>query len=216
MGRPSKQVSLAKTFLAPRVLTLEELCQRLQLSRSTVIRRLNEHGYYSSYNFAGKFLTLGEVAEFDLHGLWFCKGARFSKQGTLKDTLDLFVQSSERGMTHGELATILGVRNHNTLLGLVKEERIHREQLGPSFVYVSCKPSLQRKQIRRRKLFLKESEKPRPTSRQKIATLLELIKDPKASRQDIVRRCKQTGVMIFPDVVDAIFDTYDLDKKRAL
>jgi len=47
------------------------------------------------------------------------------------------------------------------------------------------------------------------------STLLELIKDPKATRDDIVLRCRGTGVMITRILVDVIFGQYDLDKKRA-
>jgi hypothetical protein len=64
-------------------------------------------------------------------------------------------------------------------------------------------------------VFLQEHQRPRPTSRQIIATLLELITDPKARREDIVLRCQRAGVSISPEVVHAIFETYDLDKKRA-
>jgi len=119
-------------------------------------------------------------------------------------------------MTHEELGKLLGVRAHNTLLDLVTEGRIQREKLGPTFVYLSRKRSIQAKQARQRKSYLVKSQKPRPTSRQKIATLLELIKYPRAERQDIVRRCKRAGVTISRDVVDTIFEAYDLDKKRAL
>ena len=79
MGRHKEEVPLVKMFLAPRILTLDVLCDRLRISRSTVIRRLQEHHYYSSYNFAGKFLTIEEVAEFDVRGLWAWKRARFSR-----------------------------------------------------------------------------------------------------------------------------------------
>jgi F420-dependent methylenetetrahydromethanopterin dehydrogenase len=44
---------------------------------------------------------------------------------------------------------------------------------------------------------------------------LELIKDPRAARKDVVLRCQRAGVSISPDVVDAIFEQYELDKKRA-
>lgn len=72
MGRPRKKLSLVGTFLGPRVLTLSELSHRLNCSRTTVLRRLKEHGYYSSYNHRGKFMTIEEAARFDSHGLWLC------------------------------------------------------------------------------------------------------------------------------------------------
>ena len=216
MGRPRKEVAIVRTFLAPRILTLPQLTVRLRFSRSTVVRRLKEHGYYSSYNYKGKFMTIEEVASFDSRGLWLYKGARFSKHGTLRNTVHQFVQDSEEGMTHEELATVLGLRVHDTLFHLVNAGKIGRERLGPSFVYLCRKRSIQRMQTRQRRKFIKTLEKPRTTNRQKIATLLELIKDPKAIRQEIVVRLRRGGVDITREVVDAIFEQFDLDKKRAL
>jgi hypothetical protein len=143
-------------------------------------------------------LTLEEVADFDSRGLWVWKTARFSRHGNLKQTVNFFVENSPQGITHEELATLLG-----------------RERLGPTFVYLSRKTSLRAKQVRRRKSLLAQPKKPRPSSRQIIATLLQLIKDPVASRQQIVLRCQRSGVPISRELVDAIFQTYDLDKKRA-
>ncbi|MHC4335850.1 MAG: hypothetical protein ACYSUV_19185 [Planctomycetota bacterium] len=216
MGRSREEIFLVKTFLGRRVLTLVELSKQLQCSNRTVVRRLKRHGYYSSYNHRGKFLTIKEVARFDSRGLWVCKGARFSKRGNLKSTVQHFVDSSKQGMTHEELGTLLGLRVHDTLLDLVRERRIERERIGVVFVYCSRKRSVRKKQILRRKEFLKTQERPRPTSRQKIATLLELIKHPKATRQEIVRRCKRGGLAISRKVVDVIFEDFKLDKKRAL
>jgi len=180
-----------------------------------VLRRLDEHGYYSSYNHSGRFLTVEEVADFDSRGLWVWKTARFSRHGNLKQTVNFFVENSPQGITHEELATLLGVRAHNPLLELIQEQKIRRERLGPTFVYLSRKTSLRAKQVRRRKSLLAQPKRPRPSSRQIIATLLQLIKDPVASRQQIVLRCQRSGVPISRELVDAIFQTYDLDKKRA-
>jgi hypothetical protein len=215
MVRPRKELDVVQTFRAPRILTLEQLCRKMRSSRSTVLRRLDEHGYHSSYNHSGKFLTIDEVAEFDSRGLWVWNAARFSKRGNLKETVWHFVEDSKQGMTHEELAALLGVRAHNSLLELVDEKWIRRERLGPTFVYLSHKTSVRRAQVRRRKSLLRESKKPRPTTRQIIATLLELIKDPRASRHSIVLRCQRSGVPISRELVDVIFETYDLDKKRA-
>jgi hypothetical protein len=215
MVRPRRELNVVDTFRAPRVRTLEQLCGKLRSSRSTVLRRLDEHGYYSSYNHSGRFLTIEEVADFDSRGLWVWKTARFSRHGNLKQTVNFFVENSQQGITHEELATLLGVRAHNTLLELIQEKKIRRERLGPTFVYLNRKPSLRAEQVRRRKSRLAQPKKPRPTSRQIIATLLQLIKDPVASRQQIVLRCQRSGVPISRELVDAIFQTYDLDKKRA-
>ena len=215
MARPRRQLDVVQAFRGPRILTLEQVCRRLQSSRSTVLRRLDEHGYHSSYNHSGRFLTIDEMAEFDSRGLWVWKTARFSKHGNLKKTVNYFVEDSQQGMTHEGLATLLGVRTHNTLWDLIQEKRIQRERLGPTFVYLSRRASIRREQVRRRKSVLAEPPKPRPTSRQVIATLLELIQDPQAPRQQLVLRCQRSGVSISRELLDAIFEMYDLDKKRA-
>ena len=214
MVRPRKELDVLQTFRPPRILTLPQACQRLKASRSTVLRRLKEHGYHSSYNHAGRFLTIEAVAEFDSRGLWYWKTARFSKHGNLKETVRFFVEDSKEGMTQEELARLLGVRTHNALLELVEEQRICRERLGPTFVYLSRHRALRKEQGRRRRLLLAQPKTPRPTSRQVIATLLELIGAPMAERQQIVRRCQRSGVSISRELVDGIFEKYDLDKKQ--
>jgi hypothetical protein len=40
--------------------------------------------------------------------------------------------------------------------------------------------------------------------------------DPKVERQEIVARVKRKGVSISREVVNVIFEKYELDKKRAL
>lgn len=216
VARPRIEVEIVRTFRGPRVLTVEQLISKLGCSRATVFRRLGEHGYYSSYNNAGKFLTIEEVAEFDAMGLWLWRTARFSREGSLKDTLLHFIGQSERGMTCEELSAVLGVRAQNTLLQLIREKKTDRERLGPTFVYLSARDRLRRQQTRRRMEFLEERRKAVPTSRQIIATLLELIRNPEATRQQIVSRCQGSGVAISPAVVDTVFEMYELDKKRAL
>ncbi len=216
MSRPRREICLVESFRAPRVLTLPQLSQMLRCSRSTILRRLAEHGYYSSYNHAGKFFTIPEVARFDSHGLWTCKMARFSKHGSLKNSLVYLVQSSSQGMTHEELTSLLGVRVHNPLLELTREGALRRERIGPTFVYLHAKRTRQTEQRRRRKAAMPPQPVVHPTHRQTIATLLELIQDPQATREQIVHRSRRGGVSISPQIVDAVFERYELDKKRAL
>lgn len=213
MARPRIQTSLVPTFRAARVITLDELVRRLSVSRRTVLRRLAEHGYFTSYNHGGRYLTTEEAADFDSRGLFTFKEARFSRFGTLKKTVRHFVNESASGMTHEELCELLGVRIHNTLLDLTNEGAIGRERLGPVFVYTSA-AEVREAQIRARSSSLGDSVL-RPTSRQVIAVLLELLRAPRANREEIVWRCQRSGVWITRETLDAIFSRYDLDKERA-
>jgi hypothetical protein len=215
MTRPRKEIALLKAFSAPGVLTLQQLCQMFRCSRATILRRLAEHGYCSSYNHSGRFLTIPEVAQFDARGLWNCKTARFSQYGTLKETVASLTQSSPQGMTHEELAALLAVRVHNTLLQLTRERTLRRQRIGPTFVYLHAQRPWRSEQVRQRRATLAARPTVRPTSHQTIATLLQLIQDPRATRQQILSRCQRGGVSLTPQVVEAIFQRYELDKKRA-
>src|SRR5512139_3399008 len=159
LARPRIRADVRETFRGPRVLTLDELACRFAVSRRTVLRRLSEHGYFTSYNLRGRFLTIKEVAAFDSRGLWVWKQARFSLHGTLKETARHFIEFAERGLTHEELAGTLGVRLQNTLLELVEEKRAERQKLGPTFVYLNVKAIARRKQIRERSAFLEENRR---------------------------------------------------------
>jgi hypothetical protein len=216
MSRPRREIALLRAFSAPRALTLQQLCQIFRCSRATILRRLVEHGYYSSYNHSGKFLTIPEVAQFDSHGLWTWKAARFSKHGTLKQTVAYLTQSSPQGTTHEELATLLAVRVHNVLLQLVREGTLRRERIGPTFVYLHAQRPSRSEQVKQRRATLAARPTVRPTSQQTIATLLQLIQDPQATQQEIISRCQRGGVPLTPQVIEAIFQRYELDKKRAL
>jgi DNA-binding transcriptional regulator YhcF (GntR family) len=215
MARPIIRTDIHAVFRGPRVLTLDQLGRRLSVSRRTVLRRLAEHGYFTSYNHRGRFLTIGEVAAFDSRGLWIWNDARFSEHGTLKQTAQRFIEAAERGLTHEELTEVLGVRVQNTLLDLVEEGVVARKKLGPTFVYVNVKPSVRQRQVRERSIFLEEHRKARPSIRQVIAVLVELIRDPKVCPKDMVVRCRQAGITVSEEIVAAVFETYDLDKKRA-
>jgi hypothetical protein len=119
-------------------------------------------------------------------------------------------------MTNEELAAALGVRVQNTLLQLVREKKVQREHLGPTFVYLGGSGRHRRQQARLRMALLAERRKAVPTSRQIIATLVELIREPQVSREQIVLRCQRSGVPILRETVNSIFEAYDLDKKRGL
>ena len=214
MGRPRLATNLVPCFRSARVLTIDELRGRLSISRATAHRRLAEHGYFSSYNHRGKYLTIEEAARFDSRGLWCFKDACFSRHGTLKDTVGHFVATSDAGMIHEEISELLGVRVHNPLLDLVNEGAISRERFGPVFVYGSPERKIREAQSRARSSMVVKRAL-RPTSRQIIAVLLDLVRDPKASREEIVSRCQRGGVRITRETIDSIFTRYDLDKKRA-
>ena len=119
-------------------------------SRTSVFRRLKEIGYRTSYTHAGSYYTLEDIPKFDERGLWFYQDVGFSKSGTLKATLKALVESGPAGFTHEELEGLLHIRVYNTLLDLVREKTVGREDWEGTYLYVSLSQEVAADQQKRR------------------------------------------------------------------
>jgi hypothetical protein len=82
----------------------------------SVLRRLSALGHLSSYSHAGRYCTLRDIPQFEGDGLWQHQGVGFSRDGSLKTTVERLVEQSDAGRTHPELHPRRQVRVHNTLL----------------------------------------------------------------------------------------------------
>ena len=142
---------LQRMFRREKVLDMRTLGDRFpSRSRRSLFRDLAGLGYLTSYSHAGRFYTLADIAEFDERGLWFFRNIGFSRAGTLKQTVATEVEEAPDGRTHAELQHVLGVRVHNTLLGLVREGRIAREPFEGLHLYVSADAERAAQQMERR------------------------------------------------------------------
>jgi hypothetical protein len=112
----------------------------------TVYRKLRQLSYLTSYSHHGKYYTLSELTRFDSLGLWKHDDARFSKYGTLINTAQALVSLAEKGYTLSELRQVVGCEVKETVLTLVRQNRIHRETIGGQYVYFATSPPTQRKQ----------------------------------------------------------------------
>ena len=210
--------ALRKLFRERRVADLRTLSGTLQTeSRMSVFRRLSAMGYLASYSHSGRYYTLDDVPAFDDSGLWQHQGVFFSKHGTLKETVAHLVEIAVAGQTHKELRARLRVHVHNTLLDLVKTERIGRELLDGLFLYVSADRERAAAQVARRR------QKPAATTcpalvsgpSLEIAVLLEVIHGARLIPEpaQVARHLVEKGVQVSRDQVESIFDKHGLKKK---
>jgi hypothetical protein len=91
------------------------------------------------------------MANFDPQGLWFYEEVGFSRFGNLKETVIHLVDQSVAGKTHEELEKQLRLRVHNTLLDLVRSDKIAREAFEGVFVYFSIRTDRAQQQLARRR-----------------------------------------------------------------
>jgi hypothetical protein len=185
-------------------------------SRMSVFRRLSTLEYLSSYSHAGRYYTLPDIPQFDRDGLWQYQGVCFSRDGSLKATVERLVEQSEAGRTHPELHARLQVRVHNTLLDLVQGRRIGRETWRGHYLYVSVTPARAASQLN-----LRQQQPaglgpplPEPPPAVVIEVLLDLVHSarlrPDAAR--VAERLTARGFPVTVDQVEAIFRRYGLKK----
>ncbi len=137
-----------------RIATLGEIKTHTQIKVTmTIMRKLKELSYLSSYSHRGKYYTLESTPKFSEHGLWRHKSICFSKYGTLKSTCLHFIIKSQAGYSVSELDKLLQVSVRLAVLNLYKEKKLSREHFGGEHVYFSVD-----KQIRKQQSIIRESQ----------------------------------------------------------
>src|SRR5271166_826932 len=94
--RHQKVIAWMKTR---KVATMKALRHQFQVSHMTVFRILSEYGYHTSYNRNAAFYALRDVPQFDPAGFWAYRGIRFSRHGSLSDTIVALVENATAGQT---------------------------------------------------------------------------------------------------------------------
>lgn len=211
-----ERTDLIQLFQQKRVVDLQAIQRLQEISRRSIFRDLKEHDYLSSYTHAGKYYTLKQFAQFNQEGLWYYGAIGFSIYGTLKNTTFKLVRGSREGKTHEELEKKLRVRVHNTLLDLVRSQRVGRQVIGRLYVYVSAEPRRAAQQLKRRReiqaLVIEESSLPAEWIR--IEILAELIRasEVRLKAGQLVSRLERRGVSVTVEQVDRVLEYYVVKK----
>lgn len=204
-----------KSFARKEVLSKAELLQEYGCSPATVWRLLRQVGYFTSYNYNAKYYTLVTIPRFDDYGLWTYQDIRFSKWGTLPETIVAAIERSPGGMTAREVAERLHVRNARPLLTqLILKQRLWREAVDRSFVYLAVEQSRHEQQLRRRAeqaqvRLLREPQ-------QIMALLVEMIRHPQQTPRQWARRLVRRNFHLGTHDIRAVMEHYHLTVKKGL
>lgn len=168
-----------------KIATLAELKQALGTEVAlTVLRKLKELDYLTSYSHAGRYYTLRAIARFDSDGLWSHDGVWFSRHGTLLATAQHFVELAPQGYFAQELAAALHVQVHDALRQLVLRRQIARQSLAGLYLYTSTDAAIRQRQLLSRR------------SSQAVPTLTD------ASRLQVAPEELQAAIILFYSVLD--------------
>ena len=213
----SSRLALKRIFDHRPVADLAQLARTLGTnSRMSIFRRLSLIGYRSSYSHTGRYYTLTSLPNFDTDGLWRYEGIGFSSDGTLKATVLRLVVTSDAGCTQNELQLRLGVRVHNTLLDLVEERKIGREDVESEYLYVTIKRSCAKEQVERHKTRVMTGVTRVPPSIE-VEVLVEVIhgmRVPPPTAAMVAERLKVRGIFASVSEVATVLAKHGFEKKR--
>jgi hypothetical protein len=210
---------ILESFAHRPVLSKAELLQHCGCSAMTAWRLLCQVGYYTSYNYNARYYTLASTPRFDPYGLWAYRDIRFSRWGTLPQTIAAVVERSPIGMTAHELADLLRMANLKPILTrLTLERRLERKKLDDVFVYMAAERSRHEQQLqgRQSELALRAAALALPEPQQIIALLVEMIRHPRQTPRQWARRLARRDIDLGIPAIRAVMEHYQLTVKKGL
>lgn len=216
-----RQQKLVDWLRKRKVASMKWMRHQFQLSTATVLRYLKHYGYLTSYNYNAAYYTLHDVPRFDEHGLWAYRKIRFSKFGTLGQTIVALVQQSDQGLTTVELQQRLHTEVANLLARLVQQQRLTVQGLrGRRVVYLSPEPARAERQFQRRQIELARSTRadqlvpPGLAAEQVIAILRQMVLAPGTQPGPLARQLARRGIAVTAGQIQQVITHYALEKKR--
>ena len=201
-----------KAFRKHMILTLAEVATLINSSIYTARRRLKEWQALTSYNQNGRYYVLPDVPDFDINGLWQKRGVCFSQYGNLKQTVVALVHRASAGLNADDLRSLLGVEPRSFLSSFATHPQLKREKVNGRFVYYASDEALYNQQ-RQRRWALKAKGR-RPTPVEAIAILVEKIKQPSLSNEELSRQLEQQKVFVEAEIIQDFFLCHDLAEKK--
>ena len=193
--------------------TIGELTHSLDYSTISIRRFLKDVGYYSSFTHNSMWYTLHSIPSFNKRGLWFYQEIGFSKHGNLKQTIFHFVNKSSQGLTAKELLEILLIPCHPVLNQMYKKNQIDRFNTLRGYFYLSTDHKKRQRQLHRLQTQLITAKEPESLSAQAaVYVLVEFIKHPEASINEISKAVEKREVKASPEAITMLFKEHDLKK----
>ena len=201
-------------FRARKVMTVAELGLQMRCSSRTVHRRLQEWQAIHSYNKNGRYYALPSVPAFDSYGLWRYRDVGFSRYGNLTETLTALVCHSQAGLSAAELGQLLGMEPHSFLWLFRNHPALTREKHQGRFVYFAAESAVWQRQRDGRMIM--DAHARRPSDSEVIAILVETIKHPELSVEQLCRNLKKQGIAVTEQAVVNLFAYHGLDIKKTV
>ena len=197
-------------FKRQKLITIEQLVRLLKCSVITARRRLKKWQTYTSINKNGRYYTLPQVPVFDQNGLWKYQTVIFSKHGNLKQTIIALITGSPKGLSAVDIGQLVDLVPNSSFLSQFKDEPgVKREKHQGRFIYLSGSLELYKKQKQQWTTI------GFPTDAQAVVILVQLIKYPDISIEQLAGRVSDQGQSVEPATIRSFLQFHDLLKKKS-
>ena len=198
-----------KRFQKLRVVTIEQLVGLLESSVITARRQLKKWRAYTSFNMNGRYYTLPGIPRFDENGIWKYQRILFSKYGTLTQTISQLIERSETGLSARQIAQVVEVAPNSSVFSRLQSlPGIRRERHQGRFLYFS------RESYQEQKSALYHPQHVRlPSDAEAVMILVERIKHPHSSIDELSGRVAEQGRSIDHRVIHSFLEHHGLLKK---
>jgi len=212
-GRSGTAVDSAlKIFRRRKILMLMEVAGLIRRTIYTARRWLKAQKVHRSYNKNGRYYTLPDVPEFDANGLWRWRGILFSRYGNLTETVIELIRRSEAGLDATEVGERIGLAPRSFLSAFAGRPGLRREKTQGRFIYYAADPSLYSQQRQRRSLM--SATRREPSELEAMAILVEKIKHPALSVEELCRRLRRKKLQVEPEMIWSLFARHGLGVKK--
>ena len=195
-----------------KIVTLDDLASSLHCSKRTVQRRLMKLKTIRSYNRNGRYYTLEGIPKFDADGLWRYRGTYFSQFGNLTQTFVQLVRRSPAGLTSHEAGDLVGLRPSSFLWNFHNHPEVKRQKHQGRYVYFASEPARYAQQ-RQNRTTMRQTKK-LPSEFESIAILVEKIKYPQLSLDELADKLKGKNLCIAPEAIENLFLHHGLVIKK--
>jgi hypothetical protein len=195
-------------FKRQKIITIEQLVRLLKCSVITARRRLKKWQTYTSINKNGRYYTLPQIPVFDKNGLWKYQAVIFSKHGNLKQTIVALITGSQKGLSAVDIGQLVDLVPNSSFLSQFKDvPGVKREKHQGRFIYLSDSPEIYTRQKQQWTTI------DFPTDAQAVVILVQLIKHPNISIEQLADRVSDQGQSVEPAIIRSFLQFHDLLKK---
>lgn len=211
---PEKENKAIMSFKRKKTMTVQELSKLMDCSIPTIRKRLVRWKVCTSYNKNGRFYVMPEIPKFDKKGLWNYRGIRFSRFGTLKQTVIQLVKASENGLSASEIGSLVGLDPRSFMLQFRNIAEIRREKIEGKYIYFSSANTEYIAQKEKREAAVREKLLQLPSDSEATLILVDIIKHPNTTIEDSVRRLRRKGMALREKTIRNLLNFHKIILKK--